>query len=100
MDTDQFEERDKLYEAISQAGPVKPEDIPELKALMKNRVLQRALCELLTESDAQSAILLGLNLEDPQQRSEGAKAQGRAFGLIRAVEALIDHALTDIKEDK
>ena len=88
---DYIARKEKLLSIIQQAGRVTDGDAVEITALLGNKSLQRALHELLVESDANAQCLLMINLEDSKARYEAALAQGMARGLVRAVEALIDH---------
>lgn len=88
---DQVDRKHELLEVIQKAGMVQPQDRRELHDMLRRPALQRALHEVLVESDAQAANLLALNLEDANARSVATKAQGSAYGLLRAVESIIDH---------
>lgn len=82
--------KDKILDKIQHAGRVLEEDKSEIQSLLGNKSLQRALHEILVESDANAQCLMMINLEDPKARYEAALAQGMARGLVRAVECLID----------
>ena len=94
------ERKEKLMERITQAGAVRPEDKQDIENILCMDCFQRALHEILVESDAQGASILAANLEDPVQRAAATKAQGIAQGLLRAVESLLDQIPEDnIEED-
>jgi len=84
-----------LLEMIQRAGAMQPADRRELADMLRRPALQRALYEVLVESDANATVLMGINLEDPTDRARGAKAQGVAYGLLRAVERVIDIAFEE-----
>jgi len=88
---DYVDRKDGLLEAIQKAGVVQPNDRKELYDMLRRPSLQRALHQVLVESDAQAASMLAVNLEDPIHRAAATKAQGSAFGLLRAVESIIDN---------
>jgi hypothetical protein len=93
-----IERKEKLLSAIQSAGRVQEGDRRELYDILTLPSMQRALHEVLIESDANAGCLLALNLEDPRARYEAALAQGSARGLLRAVESLIDHIPVKQKE--
>lgn len=97
---DYVEIKEKLLSSIQIAGKVTEGDRRELHDMLRRPAMQRALHEILVESDANAGCLLGLNLEDPQARYQAALAQGSARGLLRAVECLIDHIPVPKKENK
>lgn len=88
---DVLKKKDALLEVIQKAGPVQQSDRRELYDMLLRPAMQRALHQVIVESDAQSGVLLALNLEDPSARYQAAKAQGSAHGLLRAVESIIDN---------
>lgn len=90
-----YEDKEKFLHAVQQSGPMSPEHKKELRHLIKNPVIMRALCEILAEADAQAVVLLGIDFEDPVSRGQAARVQGKAYGLTRAVEFIIDSAFDE-----
>lgn len=91
-------ERETLYNRCRNAGNPTEEDRVELRKLLGNEALQRALFYCLTESDVQGHILLGVNLGDSAGMASAIKMQGISHGLIRAVDILFEQAYMESKE--
>lgn len=85
-----------LYQYLRKAEALPPfsdeEDGKELRAILSNKTLMKALSRLDKERLEVLSTAQGWNLATPGGLSDAIRAQGRAIGLERALDALWDMA--------
>lgn len=86
--------KDEVWKQIESQSdaPWTEHEADELRALLGNSTVQRALKLAMLPLNEQSHSMLGLNLEDPAQRAEATNIQGRVRGSMELVGYLMDLA--------
>lgn len=92
-------ESERLLDQIRHAGRMTREDREELKAVLGNKSVQRALHEVLVTADAKAYILLGMDLVSNEGRVQASRVQTEAQTLSGVVEMLVEFATTELEEE-
>ena len=86
------EHKTRLWEQVQTAGPIvlteKDQDL--LAKMISSEPMVKALSAIWYDVVLQPSQFMGLDLSEPGQVVEGAKIQGRAQGMLNAIELLFN----------
>lgn len=85
-------EKDVLYKRLERVGPIVTGDSLDLKELLKNTTLLRALNAVRIESTQKAELLRNADLSTQQGINNALKLQGESSGLLRAIDCILDIA--------
>jgi len=93
--------RDKFWEHVQQ-GPWKALDGMEkeqLNTMLTSAVFKHAVGVVWEEAHQAATSMLGFNLATPDGINKAAQMQGKALGMTRVIEGLIDLVEDDEEEE-
>ncbi len=100
-DYDYVAEKTKVItavEAVSSDHQMDAQSRRVLRDLLRNPALVEALASVLAEAELQKDVILGTNFHNSTSIALAAKAQGAAFGMLRAVEIIIENIPETIED--
>ncbi len=94
---DESDERikDALYKRIEACGLPVSGDKVDMRNLIKNTTVLRALNMIRLESQAKADVLRTHDLSRQEDINNAIKVQGEANGLLRAIDIFVDIAFSD-----